>query len=139
MKTPETLLNDRLSRRLSQLDTMAETIRHFLSIPNSSRVWPLIRRRRLVLLTDDVMLATQIRYQQQALCQHLNQTFNLTLTAVDIKLTSLPMASNEQKKGRTRAAPQTIDIMKSIASDIEDKELREAIHRLADSTQTKDR
>lgn len=134
MKTPKHLLNERLHSRLAQIDIIAESIRNFLSIPTTCGVWPLIRAGRLILLTDDPMLGVQLRYKQRALQHHLNQTFDLTLIGVDIKLTSLPLARNEQNTGKNKISTQTADIMKSIASDIEDEGLRDVMCRLADST-----
>ncbi|MDD5392288.1 MAG: hypothetical protein PHE17_04650 [Thiothrix sp.] len=125
------LVNTEITERLEQLDKLAEEIGHFLSLSTENRIWPILKHHRLTLLTDDPHLAVQIRFQQNTLSKHLSKRLNLKISALHIKLISLPFASIEQKNNGFKLSNDTASVVRSIAFGIEDKELQEAIMHLA--------
>lgn len=136
MKKINDFINSGLAERLVQLDRLTAVVENHLGKAVQNRIWPLLRNRRLLLLTDDPYLATQARFMQKTLCQHVNKELDLKLNGVDIKLISLPLASFGKKTGRTQINTQTAQTLTSIAHDISDDELRQALLRIAAISQT---
>lgn len=131
MKKAYASIHQQLNERLVQIDQVAECLRPLLSIPDANRIWPVIQRRTLILMTDDVVIATQARFLQKNLCRHLSKALTLDITQVDIRLITLPLLVPAKAPRRFKVSPNTSHIMKSIASDIPDKELGLALDKLA--------
>ena len=119
-----------ISKRLHQLDQLTQTIEEFVSMPLENRVWPVVRGRKLTLLTDDPHLATQARFMQKQLCKHINTKLKLRIIGVDIKVMSLPLARKRGKLNRKKINLQTAEVVGSIADSIEDPELQAVLKRL---------
>lgn len=124
-------INDGLSERLDQLDKLSYLISQHTQMRLENRIWPMIRNRRLLVLTDDPHFATQARFTQKTLCHHLNKELSLKLNGVDIKLIAMPLASFGRKSNRVPMSEQTIETLASIAQQIQDESLRQALVRLA--------
>lgn len=122
-----------ISQRLNQFDQLTQAIEEFVSMPLENRVWPMMRGRRLTLLTDDPHLATQARFMEKQLCKHINTKLGLRIIGVDIKVMSMPLARKRATMSRKKASPQTTTIVRSIADSIEDPELQAALKRLIDT------
>lgn len=131
MKKINQLLDEGINVKLHQLDELTEIIAHFFSIPVENRFWPLLKNQRVTLLTDDPHLATQARFQQHLLRKYLSTCLNTNIRSVDIKVIGLPLASYEQKTGDYRLSDATANTLQSIAQGIDDKELQDALKRLA--------
>ncbi|PIE00521.1 MAG: hypothetical protein CSA79_03460 [Thiothrix nivea] len=119
-----------LSERLDQFDQLTGVIEAFFQLPLDNRVWPLVRGRKLILMTDDPHLATQARFMQKLLCKHINTELKLNISRVDIKIMSLPLAQKSRNIDRHRVNQQTAKIINSIADTIEDPELQSALKQL---------
>lgn len=124
-------INDGLSERLDQLDKLSYLISQYTNMPLENRIWPMIRNRRLLVLTDDPHFATQARFTQKTLCTYLNKELSLKLSGVDVKLIAIPLASFGRKANRTPMSTQTIETLASIAQQISDEGLRQALVRVA--------
>ncbi|WP_298608700.1 hypothetical protein [uncultured Thiothrix sp.] len=124
-------INNVLSERLDQLDKLSYLISQHAQMRLENRIWPIIRNRRLLVLTDDPHFATQARFTQKTLCHYLNKELSLKLNGVDIKLIAIPLASFGRKSGRTPMSEQTIETLASIAQQIQDEGLRQALVQLA--------
>lgn len=120
-----------LQAQLQQLELLTQAIERYTRTPLQNRIWPLIRQRRLLILTDDPHFATQARFMQKTLCHHLNKELNLKLIAMDIKLIAMPLASFAQKRSRTAMTAPTAQALSSIAEHIQDEGLRQALIRVA--------
>lgn len=120
-------INDGLSERLDQLDKLSQLISQHTNMRLENRIWPMVRNRRLLVLTDDPHFATQARFTQKTLCHHLNKELSLKLNGVDIKLIAMPLASSGRKTGRISMSAQTIETLTSIAQQIQDEGLRQAL------------
>lgn len=116
-----------LNERLHRLDELTHQIGICLEAPTQNRVWPLIKQRRLILMTDDPHIATHARFMKKQLCKHLNQQLNLRLNAVDIKVLTLPLASFGKKTSRKQITGNTGETLESIAAGIDDPELAQAL------------
>ncbi len=120
-------INDGLSERLDQFDKLSQLISQHTNMRLENRIWPMVRNRRLLVLTDDPHFATQARFTQKTLCHHLNKELSLKLNGMDIKLIAMPLASSGRKTGRTSMSEQTIETLTSIAQQIQDEGLRQAL------------
>ncbi|MGB3918570.1 hypothetical protein J9253_01755 [Thiothrix litoralis] len=131
MKKINQLISRGFDAKLHQIDTLTEVIAHFFTIPIDNRFWPLLKNQRITLLTDDPHFATQARFQQHSLCKYLSKYLNTNIRGIDIKVIGLHLASVEQKTDIYKLSQNAADIMQSIAQGIDDKELRDAILKLA--------
>ncbi|HPY39114.1 MAG TPA: hypothetical protein PLM98_01245 [Thiolinea sp.] len=131
MKKINYFINGGLSERLDQLDKLSYLISKHTNMRLDNRIWPMVRNRRLIVLTDDPHFATQARFTQKTLCNHLNKELSLKLNGVDIKLIAMPLASFGRKSSRVQMSEQTIETLASIAQQINDEGLRQALVRVA--------
>lgn len=131
MRKINNFINDGLSERLDQLDKLSYLISQYTQMRLENRIWPMIRNRRLLVLTDDPHFATQARFTQKTLCNHLNKELNLKLNGMDIKLIAMPLASFGRKTSRAQMSEQTSETLASIAQQINDEGLRQALVRVA--------
>lgn len=131
MKKINYFINGGLSERLDQLDKLSYLISKHTNMRLDNRIWPMVRNRRLIVLTDDPHFATQARFTQKTLCNHLNKELSLKLNGVDIKLIAMPLASFGRKTYREPMSEQTIETLASIAQQINDEGLRQALVRVA--------
>ena len=131
MKKINQLISRGFDEKLHQIDKLTEVIAHFFNMPIDNRFWPLLKNQRITLLTDDPHFATQARFQQHSLCKYLSKYLNTNIRSVDIKVIGLHLASVEQKTGIYRLSNKAANVMQSIAQGIDDKELSDAILRLA--------
>lgn len=133
MKKAYISMYPQLQERLVEIDQITASLQPLLPISEPHRIWPIIQRNTLLLMTDDVVLATQARFLRKKICKTLNLTLQLNLTQVEVKLLSLPLYLPTRPPKRAKASLQTFTIMKSIASDIPDKDLGMALGRLAEA------
>ncbi len=120
-----------LHEKLNQVDRLTQLISRFMSLPLENRLWPLVRGKHLILLTDDTQFATQARFMQKPLTQYLNEQTELRITRLEIKLMSVPLPKKRRQLSRKTVSTKTADVLSSIASGIEDQELQDALRRLA--------
>ncbi|MEZ5449724.1 MAG: DciA family protein [Thiolinea sp.] len=123
-KVNRLIANPFITERLDQIDQVTRCLENFLGLPLNNRVWPLLRRSQLVLMTDDPHLATQARFLQRALCKHLNQQLSLNVSGLDIKLVGLPLTRNSKKLRRVKHDGRNSGYPDSIAASIEDQDSR---------------
>ncbi len=131
MKKINLFINSTIQEKLNNLDKLTTLIYQFFSISTDYHLWPFIKNHRLIVLTDDPHFATQVRFQQTALCKHLSKCLDTTIRGLDIKLISLPLASFEQKKSSFQLSAHSAHIVSSIAQGIDDEQLKQAILRLS--------
>lgn len=120
-----------LHERLNQFDQLTQLISTFMALPLENRLWPLVRGRCLVLLTDDPQLATQARFMHKPLCQHISKHTELKISRLEVKLMSVPLQKKRRQLNRQTVSTETANVISSIAEGIEDQEIQEALKRLA--------
>lgn len=118
---------------LQQVEKLSTLLESCLGFCIQDRAWPLIRKRRLVILTDDPHLATQARFSQKVLLKHFNEQLKLQLVGVDIKLVSLGFPKVGKPLSRLPIQAETAQTLMSVAEDINDEELRQSLHNLAET------
>lgn len=120
-----------LNERLNQFDQLTQLISTFMSLPLENRVWPLLRGKRLILMTDDPHLATQARFMAKPLANHISKKTCLKIKGIEIKLMSMPLARADKNRSRQKASAKTAAIIESIAESIDDPELQSTLQKLA--------
>ena len=133
MKKINKLIQGGLTERLQRADAVVAVIAQFLKIPLDNRLWLTLKNQRLTLLTDDTHLATLLRFQQIMLCKHINKHLGSKIRGIDIKVISLPLARYEKKTTGFQFSSEAANVVCSIAHNIEDPELREAVMQLANT------
>lgn len=112
---------------LAQLEHLAALIEQQVGVQVRGRIWPLIRQRRLVILTDDPYLATQARFLQKTLCKQLNAELKLNLMGIDVKVVNLPTTRQGRKITRLPVQPQVAQTLAYIAESINDEGLKQSL------------
>jgi len=134
MKRLDSFTPNNIIQRLKQIDKLQNSIRDFLSIPTQDiQFWAVISKQKLTLFTDSTILATQIQYQQNAICNHVNNVHKLNLNAVNTKLITTNIASPSSKKNTKSLSEDTVKSILSFADKIEDDELKKALKVLSTS------
>ena len=138
MKNVNGLMRDYfLHERLSQFDQLNQLIGTFMSLTLDNRLWPLVRGRTLVLLTDDPQFATQVRFMHKSLCQYISTNTELEISRLEVKLMSVPLPKKRRHLSRQSISIETERVISSIAEGIDDQDLQETLKRLAASNTKK--
>lgn len=120
-----------ISQRLKQLDELRDSIIDILPIDAQNiKMWPVLSKGKLTLFTDDIMLATQVRYQQKNICTHLNSAYKLNIRAVNTKLIPPTIASQPVKDQSPPLDKSTSNTLSIIANEIEDSELKQILKNI---------
>lgn len=134
MKNVNGLMRDYfLHEKLDQFDQLTRLIGTFMSLPLENRLWPLVRGRILVLLTDDPQFATQARFMHKSLCQYISANTELKISRLEVKLMSVPLPKKRRQLNRQSVSIETANVISSIAEGIDDQDLQETLKRLAES------
>ena len=132
MKSVNGLMQDYfLHERLDQFDQLTQLISTFMSLPLENRLWPLVRGRNLILLTDDPQFATQARFMDKPLRQYINEQTELKVSRLEVRLMSVPLPKKRRQLNRQHLSAQTADVISSIAESIDDQGIQESLKKLA--------
>jgi len=132
MKRLASLTRSDISKRLNQLDELRNSIIDILDIPiHDIKLWPVISKQQLTVFTESSILATQIKYQQKKICDHLNNVHTLNLRAVYTKLIPSTIATQSVKIQPPTLKKSTSETLSSIAEQIEDTELKQILKRIS--------
>jgi len=123
-----------ITKRLHQLDELQNCIADILSIPaNDIKIWPVISEQKLILFTDNPILATQIKYQQEEICNRLNSIYKTDIRRAHTKLIPTKIASPRNKNIPNRIGEASSKALNSIADGIDDLELKQLLKRISNN------
>ena len=131
MKKIINLVNSQLVRSVETYDRLSDEMYKIMHLNKQKHnLWVVIKQQQLTILTDNPYLGTQLQYQQHAICDALNRKFLLELKKTKVKI--IPPKVEREVKTETRfvISKKTSDILKGIADDIPDKELRDSLLQL---------
>lgn len=131
MKKIINLVNSQLVRSVETYDRLSDEMYKIMHLNKQKHnLWVVIKQQQLTILTDNPYLGTQLQYQQHAICDALNRKFLLELKKTKVKI--IPPKVEREVKTETRFVinKKTSDILKGIADDIPDKELRDSLLQL---------
>jgi len=131
MKNFHNLVNSSLTTKSQKYDKLSSFVYELMHLDKlKHNLWVVTKRQELILMTDNPYLGTQLKYQQATICQELNKKFLLELKTSKVKI--IPPTAKIQKKKESLyvVGDQASQILKSIASQIEDEELKESLLKL---------
>lgn len=134
MKEPKQFITAYIFQRLGDLNDLSDSVASLLQVDRDiDTLWVSIEKNKLLLMTDDSVFASQLRFQQDLICQYLNQKLLIRLKNVKIKIMVANNRIKEKPKPKERhfyISPQTANILSYIAESIDDDELGESLRRL---------
>ena len=141
MKTPSNLVGNDLGSRLRSVRQFSKIICDALDLPNHvDSVWAVKNLADLTILTNDSILATQIRLRQQELQANLKRLHGLDFRSITVKMQSQAIRREKpltHQAKRTMPSADSRKVIQSIAQNIQDDELRESLMRLGNYTPKK--
>ena len=121
-----------ITQRLKQLDELQKTIIKILGIElEDTSLWAVVSKQQLTIFTDSPLLATQVKYQQEKICTHLNNVYNINLEVLHTKLIPSKIASKPKQKMTKVLKQSTSAVLSSIANEIEDNELKQILKNIS--------
>jgi len=133
MKKSKQLISEHIVQHLGELNELSESVADLLQIDrNIHSLWVSIKKNKLLIMTDDSPFATQLRFQQMIIRQHINQKLLIKLSAVKIKVIATNAFLRREKRQQRcyRISTDAGNILSHIAEGIEDKEISACLKRL---------
>lgn len=132
MKKASNYVNAQLVRSTETYDRLSDEVYKLMHLNKlKHNVWVVVKQQQLTILTDNPYLGTQLKYQQQTICNELNKRFLLELKKTKVKI--IPPTAKRKKENEARfvISEKTGNILENIAKDIEDEGLRASLIQLA--------
>ena len=135
MKNISHLVNANLVRSIENHDKLSAAVYSLLHLNKEKHnVWVVVKQNQLTIMTDNPYLGTQLQYQQQNICDHLNQQFLLQLRSTKVRIIP-PSTKASPKQGENfMISNKAGKILATIAEDIEDEALKESLLALSKKT-----
>ena len=132
MKNINELINSQLTRSIKSNDKLSDFVYSLLHLNKEKhKIWVISKQQKLTILTDNPYLATQINYQKETICKALNREFLLELKTSKVKIIPPTGKIEKEKKRQFIISEKTSEVLKNIAADIQDNELRDQLVKLA--------
>ena len=133
MKNINDLVNTQLVESIKSYDKLSNSVYDFLHLNKQKHnVWVVVKQQQLTLLTDNPYLATQLRYQQQNICLHLNQKFLMQLKTIKVKIVPPESVREKVEESNFIISDKASGILAGIADEINDEELKKSLLKLTD-------
>jgi hypothetical protein len=132
MKNINDLVNRQLVESIKSYDKLSSTVYDFLHLNREKHnIWVVVKQQKLTLLTDNPYLATQLRYQQQNICLHLNQKFLMQLNTIKVKIIPPEGVKEKIEESNFIISDKAGGVLEGIADQIDDEELKKSLLKLA--------
>jgi hypothetical protein len=132
MKNINDLVNRQLVESTKSYDKLSNTVYDFLHLNKQKHnIWVVVKQHKLTLLTDNPYLATQLRYQQQNICLHLNQKFLMQLDTIKVKIIPPEGVKEKVEESNFMITEKAGGVLEGIADQIDDEELKKSLLKLA--------
>jgi len=131
MKNFQHLVNTELTKSIENYDKLSNFIYEMMHLDkNKHNVWVVAKLQKLTIMTDNPYLGTQVRYQQNAICDALNRNFLMELKQSKIKIIPPTVALKKEEKDLYAIGNQASQVLRNIANEIEDKDLKNSLLKL---------
>ena len=135
MKNLNQLVNSELTKSIENYDKLSSFVYKLMHLDEKKHnVWVVVKQQQLTLLTDNPYLGTQLRYQQQTIGREINKQFLMQLKSTKVKIVPPTEKAKKANVDLFKIGEKAAGILASIADDIEDKELRESLLKLANQS-----
>ncbi len=132
MKNFQHLVNSELTKSIENYDKLSNFVYELMHLDKEKHnVWVVAKRQNLTLMTDNPYLGTQLRYQQDTICDAINRKFLMELKICKLKI--IPPTANIKKKEQDlyKIGSKASEVLTTIANEIEDEELKNSLLKLA--------
>ena len=134
MKNINDLVNTQLIENIKSYDKLSNAVYEFLHLnKDKHNVWVVVKQHQLTLLTDNPYLATQLRYQQQQVCLHLNQKFLMQLNVIKVKIVPPKGIKEKVEESNYAISDKVGGILAGIAEEIDDDDLKKSLLKLTNN------
>ena len=132
MKKISNLVNYQLTRSIESYDKLSHSVYEMLHLNKEKHnLWVVVKQQKLTIMTDNPYLGTQLRYQQDNIQKALNSEYLLELKESQVKIIPPKAQRQKIKEERFVISDKAGSILKSIADDIEDEELKQSLIQLS--------
>jgi len=132
MKNFQHLVNSELTKSIENYDKLSNFVYELMHLDKQKHnVWVVAKRQNLTLMTDNPYLGTQLRYQQNAICEAVNRQFLMELKTCKLKI--IPPTTDIKKKEQDlyKIGSKASEVLTTIANEIEDEDLKKSLLKLA--------
>ncbi len=131
MKKASDLVNSELIRSTQIYDKLSDFVYQLMHLnKDKHNLWIVVKQQKLTILTDNPYLATQLKYQQQTICDAINKQFLLELKHSRVKIIPPKVRRETVRKTVFGISDKASSILKGIAADIDDTELKASLLQL---------
>jgi len=132
MKNFHYLVNAELTKSIENYDKLSALVYELMHLDKAKHnVWVVTKRQKLTIMTDNPYLGTQLRYQQNAICDALNRQFLLEIKSSKVKIIPPTVELTKKQQDLYSIGESASNILKKIANEIEDDELKDSLLSLA--------
>lgn len=120
MKELYQLPNAYLHESIKNIDKLSERVCKYLQIdPKQHTLHVLPRRQEIIIIVEEPILASQLKYQQKAILTDLNQSLLSEYKTIKIKLSPPKMIKAVRKKVAQPLPPTVSKLLDQVRSDLE--------------------
>ena len=131
MKNFHHLVNSELTKSIENYDKLSNFVYELMHLDKEKHnVWVVAKQQHLTLMTDNPYLATQLRYQQNAICDALNRKFLMELKTCKLKIIPPTADITKKKQDLYKIGEKASAVLKTIANEIDDEELKKSLLKL---------
>lgn len=132
MKNFKHLVNAELTKSIENYDKLSNFVYEMMYLDkNKHNVWVVAKRQNLTLMTDNPYLGTQLRYQQNTICDAINRKFLMELKMSKVKIIQPTSDLKKQQQDLYKIGGKASEVLVNIADEIEDEELKNSLLKLA--------
>lgn len=131
MKNFQHLVNAELTKSIENYDKLSTFVYELMHLDKEKHnVWVVAKRQNLTIMTDNPYLGTQLKYQQNAICDALNRNFLMQLKTSKVKIIPPSVESQKKQKDLYTIGGKASEVLKNIANEIEDDDLKDSLLKL---------
>lgn len=132
MKKIRSLVDRKLVKRLSHVDNLTKIVFAAVGLPEKkNQIWAVKDLRKVTILTNDSILATRLRFDQQQIINYINNHSTLMVSSLQIKMTMPKVTKRLAPRTTYSLSEKSAKTISCIAESIEDEELRESLLRIS--------
>jgi len=132
MRNVNNFVDYNLVERLKHVDNLTKIVFDAIGLPSKKfQMWVVRDLRKITILTNDNILATRLRLEQQQIINYINNHSTFVIDTLKVKMTMPEMVKRDNTRKAYRLSNRNVKIISSIAESIEDDELREGLLRIA--------
>ena len=139
MKSSKNLVSNNLNETLQNIDKLSYELAKYLNLPsddenpeeNKQLLWAIPEKKTLTLVTNNALLANQLRYKQNDIMVFLNTHLNLSFNIFKIKVNVAEKVSKTKNtEKRFVISEKTHGLLSNLADEINDEKLSHVLRNM---------